>query len=263
MKRGILIDNTTLHSLASADVNSAILPLRAREICRIVEQLLLGDSVWVSDTVNPKTLAVTRDLYDIFANAGLAQSAGGGMFDIAMFSKAQLRKACESAGPYIFDTVRHLYFIREDLKPPPYHIRPIGAPALDFPNVAKLEYGSDEAAEFVDKILQQPGWGASASAALLNPDLYLWLKNLTLQLLDPSHPVYLENKYALSLAYQRTTSGFPIKKRGIFCFLLAGAWACYPDRRGSARDLEPDVTRIWTSARSNHCRCKQSRARFS
>src|SRR5690349_4126159 len=187
--RGILIDNTTLHSLTAKRADRAVLPMRAREICRIVETFLLGDSVWVSDSVSSETFDITRNLHHQFIDAGLAQPSGTGKFRISMFSPHKLREACTLAAPDIINSISHIKL--DGCTPFPYTVRPINAPPILFSKVLDLEYGSDRADEFIEDALAHPGWGASAAAVLLNADLYCWMKGREEILKNPADPAHL------------------------------------------------------------------------
>lgn len=192
MYKEILLDHTSMHAMRPFQQGTDQLAVRANELLQLIEHLLLADVVWICDTVTRKTMSETLVYYKEFIRHGLANPRSDGGIRIAHFTPEQIRGAAKSASALIRDTITR-YDANDLLRlsgTSAYGTRPTGAQPFDFHSLAAIEFGSQQAEDYIQDGLQELGWKTAALAPLLNSSLHFWLRGLVANIPDPVSPVY-------------------------------------------------------------------------
>lgn len=176
----VLVDHTSFHGLRKRLLKPEDLPTAARELYQIVENLVIADTVWLTNSVTPQSMNATAELIESFEEHGLANSRSNAAIRIAQISTSRLREACIRTAPRIAGIVDHLHetdLLRAGVAAG-HSLQPFGAQVIDYSSLEGLQYGSQEALEFVERSLEARGWGPVSILPLLNADLWRWFRDL-------------------------------------------------------------------------------------
>ena len=188
MYREILVDHTSFHALQERGIDSRRISFATRQLLQLVENILLADTVWLTDTVTPGSMQVTAKTLEVFEKHGLNDARSEGKIRVARFTDSTLREVCERAAPRVFNIVQNIQ--GDDLLMPgsqlKYALQPAGAQSINYDRIRSLYLGSEEAEDYIGASIEARGWLPVSTLPLLHPDLWEWFQDLTASINDPS-----------------------------------------------------------------------------
>ena len=191
------IDHTALHSFLRRPADPSLVGRYARDLLQISELFLLSDRVLVGDTESGAVRDNSQAVYGLLEKHGLAGPTGLGIVHV---SEARHRRACEIASDVILRTVTVDSPARSGLDGAnglalnsalhEDYLRPAKSKPLDYVGIANTAFASEEAEQILDSCYLEKNWEKTGSAALLNPELHLWLRTIAKDFPDNTDPVY-------------------------------------------------------------------------
>ena len=179
----IFIDHTALHNLRTKEFRPQDIDIRINEVLHMVEHLILAKTIWVSNTVPTSTMEKSNEIIKTFTKFDLTDAWNSGDVRIASFSEENLKNASKNASYSIIDSLEN--FSKEKieatfLKSINYQMMPNEPISLNYPQLCKIGFDSDEANRYIEKSLQTYGWESTSSVVFLNSRIYRWFqKNIS------------------------------------------------------------------------------------